>query len=192
MTRRPTIAVIGDAGVRPGSPAYESARTLGTLAVDRGFRIVTGGLGGVMEAACRGAHDSHAYREGDTIGILPQDDPNHANPWVDIAIATGMNHTRNALVANADAVVAVGGGAGTLSEIAFAWTLRRLVVALDGPGWASRVAGAPLDRRCRYPDVPDDQIYAAADPAAAMEVIQVRLPIYSRWGRSFGSGGNVG
>lgn len=187
MSRRPAIAVIGDASVQPGSLAYDAAQTIGMLAVDHGFRIVTGGLRGVMEAACRGAHDSAAYREGDTIGILPQDDPTHANPWVDIAIATGMNHTRNALVANADAVVAVGGGAGTLSEIAFAWTLRRLVVALDVPGWGSRLSGAPLDQRSRYPDIPDDQVYWAADPAAAIALIKARLHLYSRWGRAFTS-----
>ena len=192
MTRRPAIAVIGDAGVLPGSPVYDSARALGTLAVDHGFRIVTGGLRGVMEAACRGAHESSGYREGDTIGILPQDDPSHANPWVDIAIATGMNHTRNALVANADAVVAVGGGAGTLCEIAFAWTLRRLVVALDVPGWGARLAGAPLDQRPRYPEISDDQVYAAADAAAAVALIRARLPLYSRWGRAFSAGGSVG
>jgi uncharacterized protein (TIGR00725 family) len=192
MSRRPTIAVIGDAGVKPGSPVYDAARVLGALAVDNGYRIVTGGLGGVMEAACRGAHESSAYREGDTIGILPHDDPNHANPWVDIAIATGMNHTRNALVANAHAVVALGGGAGTLSEIAFAWTLRRLVVALDVPGWAARLAGAPLDQRTRYRDIPDDQIFLAEDPAAAVALIKERLPRYDRWGRGFGNADNIG
>lgn len=185
MKRRPTIAVIGDAGAQPGSQVYECARTLGMLAIDDGFRIVTGGLAGVMEAACRGAHDSRAYKEGDTIGILPQDDPNNANPWVDIAIATGLNHARNSLVANADAVAAIGGGAGTLSEIAFAWTMRRLVVALDVPGWGTRLAGAPLDQRKRYADLPDDQIFAASDPSAAIALIKSRLPLYDRWGRAF-------
>lgn len=192
MTRRPAIAVIGDAGAQPSTPAYNASRVLGKLAVDRGFRIVTGGLRGVMEAACRGAHESRFYREGDTIGILPQDNPNHANQWVDIAIASGMNHARNALVANADAVVAVGGGAGTLSEIAFAWTLRRLVVALDVPGWASRLAGSPLDQRTRYPNISDDQIYSAKSPEAAMKLIVDRLPLYSRWGREFSSSQDIG
>tara|TARA_R110002012_G_scaffold137042_3_gene291518 strand:+ start:53258 stop:53824 length:567 start_codon:yes stop_codon:yes gene_type:complete len=187
MSRRSTIAIIGDAGVKPHSSAYNAARDLGTLAIDHGFRIVTGGLGGVMEAACLGAHESSVYREGDTIGILPQDDPNQANPWVDISIATGINHARNALVANADAVVAVGGGAGTLSEIAFAWTSRRLVVALDVPGWGSRLAGTLLDQRVRYCDIPDDQIFPAASPAAAIALIVERLPMYCRWGRSFKS-----
>ena len=186
MSRRPAIAVIGDAGVSSGSLVYDAARGLGTLAVDNGYRIVTGGLGGVMEAACRVARESDAYREGDTLGILPQDDPSHANPWVDIAIATGMSHARNALVANADAVVAVGGVAGTMSEIAFAWTLRRLVVALDNPGWGKRLAGSPLDQRIRYREIPDDQIFLVEGPAAAVALITQRLPHYGRWGRSFG------
>lgn len=185
MSRRPSIAVIGDAGIVAGSPTYEAARTVGRLGVDNGYRIVTGGLGGVMEAACQGAHESQRYREGDTLGILPQDDPQQANPLVDIVIATGMNHARNALVANAEAVVAIGGGAGTLSEIAFAWTLRRLVIALDCPGWAEKLAGAPLDNRRRYTTIPDDQIFKAATPESAILLVNERLPQYSSWGRAF-------
>ncbi|AXS84119.1 TIGR00725 family protein [Marinobacter sp. Arc7-DN-1] len=185
MNRRPVIAVIGSAGVAPGSECYEAARLAGKLAVDHGYRIVTGGLGGVMEAASMGAHESNQYREGDTVGILPHDDPREANPWVDVVIATGMNHARNALVANADAVIAIGGGAGTLSEIAFAWTLRRLIVALETPGWAERLAGAPLDQRPRYPDIPDDQIFSAPTPGDAVTLINERLPQYTTWGRRF-------
>jgi len=119
------------------------------------------------------------------VGILPHDDPREANPWVDIVIATGMNHARNALVANADAVIAIGGGAGTLSEIAFAWTLRRLIVALEIPGWAEGLAGAPLDQRARYTNIPDDQIFSAPTPGAAVTLINDRLPQYTNWGRQF-------
>jgi len=185
MSRRPVIAVIGNAGVASGSACYEAARLAGQLAVDHGYRVVTGGLGGVMEAASKGAHESTQYREGDTVGILPHDDPREANPWVDVVIATGMNHSRNALVANADAVIAIGGGAGTLSEIAFAWTLRRLIVALEIPGWAERLAGAPLDQRTRYTNIPDDQIFSAPTPGAAVTLINDRLPQYTNWGRQF-------
>jgi uncharacterized protein (TIGR00725 family) len=185
MSRRPVIAIIGNAGVISGSECYEAARLTGKLAVDHGYRVVTGGLRGVMEAASMGAHESARYREGDTVGILPHDDPREANPWVDVVIATGMNHARNALVANADAVIAVGGGAGTLSEIAFAWTLRRLVVALELPGWAEKLAGAPLDQRTRYTDIPDDQIFGAPTPGAAIIIVNERLPHYTKWGRTF-------
>jgi uncharacterized protein (TIGR00725 family) len=104
--------------------------------------LVCGGLGGVMEAACRGAKS----RLGTTVGLLPGSDRGAANGWVDVAVATGMGEMRNALVVrSADAVVAVGGGWGTLSEIAFArktgkpvvgvgWELEDVVAAQSGAG----------------------------------------------------------
>jgi uncharacterized protein (TIGR00725 family) len=89
--------------------------------------VVTGGLGGVMEAACRGARS----RGGRTIGILPGLDRDAANGWVQVALATGLGELRNGLVVRgADAVVAVGGGHGTLSEIGFALKLGRPVVGV--------------------------------------------------------------
>lgn len=150
-SRRLLLAIIGDASVPESDPRYDLAREIGRLGVDAQFRILCGGLGGVMEAACRGAHESAGYREGDTLGLLPGFDPVAANPWVDIAIPTGLEHLRNGLVANADAVIAIGGGAGTLSEIAFAWMLKRPVIALDSEGWSGKLAGRPLDAR-RKPD----------------------------------------
>jgi uncharacterized protein (TIGR00725 family) len=92
-----------------------------------GVVLVTGGLGGVMEAACRGARS----RGGRTIGILPGLDRDAANGWVQVALATGLGELRNGLVVRgADAVVAVGGGHGTLSEIGFALKLGRPVVGV--------------------------------------------------------------
>ena len=86
----------------------------------RGAILVCGGLGGVMEAACKGAKEAG----GTTVGILPGTDRSDANTWVDLAIPTGLGQARNAIVVrSADAVVAIGGGYGTLSEIALA--LRR-------------------------------------------------------------------
>jgi uncharacterized protein (TIGR00725 family) len=109
---------------------------------------VTGGLGGVMEAASRGAHSAKGYREGDVVGILPVSDGAAANELVDIAIPTGMGIARNVLVvATADAVVAVGGGSGTLSEIAVAWQLGKPIVALELEGWSGRLAGEAIDAR---------------------------------------------
>jgi uncharacterized protein (TIGR00725 family) len=89
--------------------------------------LVTGGLGGVMEAACRGAREAG----GTTIGILPGSDRSAANAYVGIAIPTGLGEARNALVVRAaDALIAIGGGYGTLSEIAFALKAGKRVVGL--------------------------------------------------------------
>jgi uncharacterized protein (TIGR00725 family) len=92
-----------------------------------GVVLVCGGLGGAMEAVCKGAKEAG----GTTIGILPGSDRSDANPFVDIAIATGLGEARNAIIVRAaDAVVAVGGGYGTLSEIALALRCSKRVVGL--------------------------------------------------------------
>jgi uncharacterized protein (TIGR00725 family) len=89
--------------------------------------VVTGGLGGVMAAACRGAHDAG----GTTLGILPGSDRAAANQWVTVAVATGLGELRNGLVVRAaDAVIAVAGEYGTLSEIALALKAGKRVVGL--------------------------------------------------------------
>ena len=89
--------------------------------------VVCGGLGGVMEAACRGARGAG----GRTLGILPGLDRSAANPFVDVAVATGLGEARNALVVRAaDALVAIGGGYGTLSEVALALKAMKPVVGL--------------------------------------------------------------
>jgi uncharacterized protein (TIGR00725 family) len=89
--------------------------------------LVCGGLGGVMEAACRGAKAHGAT----TIGVLPGSDPHAANPWVDIPICTGMAHARNVIIIKtARAVIAVGGAYGTLSEIGHALAEKVPVVGL--------------------------------------------------------------
>jgi hypothetical protein len=94
-----------------------------------GFTVVCGGMGGVMEAVCRGAVDGG----GLTVGILPVEDPAMANPWVRVALPTGMGSARNRLVALAGgAMVAVGGRYGTLSEIAFALDAGRPVCSMGG------------------------------------------------------------
>ena len=177
MTRA-SIGVIGDGGALPDSIPYRLADGVGEKLVDAGFRVVTGGLGGVMEAACRGARRSAAFRPGDTIGLLPGHDAAGVNPFVDVAIATGMGHARNLLCAHADAVVAVGGGAGTLSEIAMAWIFDRLIVAFRIDGWSGKVAGTRIDPRVRFPTIPDDQVFGVSTPEEAAAVLVERLPHY--------------
>lgn len=119
------VSVIG-AGTCDAATA-EIARRLGRLLARQGYVVVCGGLGGVMTAVCQGAREAG----GRTIGILPGDDPKAANPFVDVPIVTGLGIARNVLVVkNGEAVVAVAGGAGTLSEIGVALKLGRPVVAI--------------------------------------------------------------
>jgi len=178
--RRTLIAVVGNASVPPGDPRLALAQDLGRRIVDEGWSLVTGGHGGVMEAAGRGARESERWTPGASLGLLPGHDPGLANPFVDIAIPTGLDVARNSLVAHADAVVAVGGGAGTLSEMALAWQLLRLVIALEGPGWAGRLAGQPLDERQRYPEIPDDCVRGARDAEEAVALLRRWLPRYAQ------------
>jgi uncharacterized protein (TIGR00725 family) len=125
MTRTPYVAVVGPGDASPQE--LHAAEEVGAGLAAAGIVVVTGGLGGVMEAACRGARSRH----GHTLGILPGEDREAANGWVEIAVATGLGELRNGLVVRAaDALVAVGGGHGTLSEVALALKLGRPVVGL--------------------------------------------------------------
>jgi predicted Rossmann-fold nucleotide-binding protein len=81
-------------------------------------------------------------------------------------------------VAQSDAVVAVGGGAGTLSEMAFAWIRNRLVVAMEVDGWSGEMAGRKIDDRSRSPAPEDDRVFAASNAAEALEVVEHRLKQY--------------
>jgi uncharacterized protein (TIGR00725 family) len=154
LTRRPQIAVIGK-----GTPDEELARLaeeVGRGIAAAGAVLVTGGMGGVMEAASRGAREA----DGDVIGIVPTEDPTAANPHVTHVVATGIGHARNlAVVASADAVIAIGGEWGTLAEVGFARRLGRTVAALrswtvSGPG---AMEGGP-------------GIEVVADPGAAVRL----------------------
>jgi uncharacterized protein (TIGR00725 family) len=129
------------------------AEDVGAAIARAGAVLVCGGLGGVMAAACRGA----AGMGGTTVGILPGEDAAAANPWVAVAVPTGLGELRNALVVRAaQAVVAVAGEYGTLSEIALALKIGRPVVGLGTWGLV-RPDGSP-----------DAGVHAAADPAGAV------------------------
>ncbi len=168
--RRRVMSVIGAGSALEGDVGG-TCRDLGRTAVDAGFRIATGGLGGVMEAVSLGAHESQQYGEGDVIGILPSYDGASANEHVDIVVPTGLGIARNVvLVSMADVVIAVGGGSGTLSEIAVAWQLGKPIVAIaPAGGWAQKLAGEAIDARR------SDRIVCAADGidavAKALELI---------------------
>jgi uncharacterized protein (TIGR00725 family) len=145
------VAVIG-AGV-PDVERDAQAEAVGRELARRGAILVCGGLGGVMEAASRGAREAG----GITVGLLPGPDREGANPHLTLALPTGMGELRNGLVVRAaDAVIAVGGEYGTLSEIGFALKLGRPVVGLRT--WELSQGG-----------VPRDAIEAVDDPARAVE-----------------------
>lgn len=176
--RKPVIAVVGDGYLTPDSPVEALAENIGEILVDRGYRVLTGGMGGVMEAASRGAHCSANYSPGDTIGLLPRSQSSSANPFVDIALPTGLGHLRNGLVAHSEAIIAIGGGAGTLSEMAQAWILDRLIVSLRVEGWSGRLADQPLDGRRRFEDIPEDMVFGAANAQEAIALVDYWLPKY--------------
>ena len=119
------VAVVG--GGVAGEEEQAAAEAVGRGLAERGAVVVTGGLGGVMAAACRGARGAG----GVTLGLLPGVDRGAANPWVTVAVPTGLGELRNGLVVRAsDALVAVAGEYGTLSEIALGLKLGRRVVGL--------------------------------------------------------------
>lgn len=161
------VAVVG--GGEAGDDDARLAEELGRELARRGAVVVTGGLGGVMAAACRGAKAAG----GSTVGILPTSDRADANPWVDVAVPTGLGEGRNLLVVRAaDAVVAVAGEFGTLSEIALALRAGTPVVGLRT--WELAREGRPVDA-----------IVVASSPADAADKALARAT--SRRGRPTGS-----
>lgn len=125
IRKRLRVGVIG--GARPDMAAREAAAKVGELIAKAGAVLVCGGLGGVMEAAALGARRAG----GLTIGILPGSSTAEANPSIDVPIATGIGYARNSLVAlNADALIAIDGEYGTLSEIAYGVIYGKTVVGL--------------------------------------------------------------
>jgi len=120
------ISVIGAGSCDKNT--YSMAEDVGRLAAQREAILITGGLGGVMEAASKGANEAG----GTVIGILPGFSKADANPYVTIPITTGLSHARNMIVVrSADAVIAVAGEYGTLSEIAIALKLGKPVIGIN-------------------------------------------------------------
>lgn len=122
---KPIIAVIGGGNCTKEETAL--AEHVGALLAQQGAVVICGGLSGVMEAVARGAKANG----GVTVGILPGDDPRAANPFIDVPLATGLGEMRNFLIVRAaHALIAIGGGVGTLSEIALAQRIGKPVVGL--------------------------------------------------------------
>jgi uncharacterized protein (TIGR00725 family) len=151
----PWIAVVGPRRADAREAAW--AEEAGAAIADAGAVLVCGGLGGVMEAACRGARS----RGGVTVGLLPGSDREEANGWVLLAIPTGLGEARNALIVrSADAVVAIGGAWGTLSEIALAMKAGKPVIGLET--WELGRAGVPVEGVIRAHDAASAVIEALA------------------------------
>jgi uncharacterized protein (TIGR00725 family) len=149
------IGVVGSGGEVEQTNA--AAEEVGRAIARAGAIVVCGGLGGVMAAACRGARDEG----GRTIGLLPGTDRDAGNEWLDVTIPTGLGEMRNALVVRAsDALVAVGGEFGTLSEIALALKLGTPVVGLGT--WELARGGQPVDVIIRA-ETPDAAVSLALE-----------------------------
>ncbi|HEU5488533.1 MAG TPA: TIGR00725 family protein [Candidatus Nitrosotalea sp.] len=145
MTKKIQILVVGhnESGCTPEAAAlgYET----GVEVAKSGAVLITGGLGGVMKAACHGAKDAG----GLTVGIIPQNDPSFANEYCDIIIPSGMGLARDFLNAlSADGVIMIGGGSGTLSETCVAYMHKKPIVAIkNSGGTAEKYADQYLDQR---------------------------------------------
>ncbi|MBD3277551.1 MAG: TIGR00725 family protein [Candidatus Aegiribacteria sp.] len=133
-----SISVIGGSAASSKSCAH--ARKLGEMLAEAGYTVICGGGSGVMEAVCLGAKE----KGGRTVGILPGADPSEANRWVDIAVVTGMGTARNRIIAlTGEAVCAIDGGPGTLSEIAYALQAGKPVCAMGK--WSGIEGVIPVD-----------------------------------------------
>ena len=143
------IGIIGPNKSACSNELYDFGIELGKQIASPERVIICGGLSGFMEAVCNGAKQSRKTFNGQTIGILPDSVSDNANPYIDISIPTGIGVARNIIIVNsADIIIAAGGGAGTLSELAFAWQQKKTVLCITQfDGWAKKLAGENLDSR---------------------------------------------
>ena len=153
MSREPYIAVIGPSAGTPAELAL--GQEVGRLIAEAGAVLVCGGMGGVMETAAGGCADAG----GRSVGILPSESRLDANPYLTVVVATGLGEARNAIVVRtADAVIAIRGEFGTLSEIALALKMGRPVIGLGT--WELAKDGVPVDAVVRASD-PQDAVKTA-------------------------------
>ena len=141
-----TIGIIGDSAERPELNSI--AEKMGILIAKEGYTLITGGRQGIMQAASRGAKSVDPRPEtARVIGILPGTDGTGSNPYIDYVIPTGVGWARNQIVVlSSDIVVAMGGGAGTLSEMSYAWVYKKPILAFTGiEGWSNNLAGSYID-----------------------------------------------
>ena len=167
------IAVIGNSNIENDVKKQKISFELGKLIIDNGFILATGGLGGVMEYASKGAKTSGKYTENSIIGVLPDYNSDNANKYIDIAIPTGFGLARNImLISMANAVIAVGGGSGTLNEISASWQMNKLLIGLQVSGWSEKLCDKALDERR------NDIIYCAKNAQEAIEILNSKISYY--------------
>lgn len=165
--RKLQIAVIGYNGDRCTEDARRLAYETGKEIGKAGAVLVCGGLGGVMEEACKGAKEAG----GTTVGIIPQDDFSHANKYCDIVICSTIGFARDFIVAaSADGIIAVGGGVGTLTELSIGYLMKKPLAAVSGSGGtADLYCGKFLDERKRV------EIKMASTPAEAVKIVMQKI-----------------
>ncbi len=175
MSRRPLQATLIGPSQAP-TALLSAAEAIGAALAQRGITLVTGGRGGVMEAASRGA----ALSGGLVVGVLPGSELAQANRWCSVVLPTDLGHARNALTVLAgDLVICIGGAAGTLSEICFAWLQGRPILGLRGHGgWTDALAGQALDHRPQAPLQSCDSLDELLDALDSIcdELERSRLP----------------
>lgn len=168
------IAIIGSAGweeypdEKPNKKAFAIAYEVGKLVGRRNAILVCGGKGGIMEAACRGAKEENSI----TVGIVSGNTRNQANKYVDVEIVSGMiNCAEEAIIISmCDGLIIIGGGSGTLQEIAIAYRNKKPMVAITSiSGWGEKLANSYLDQRQLI------KIEEAVSPKEAMTLLLKRI-----------------
>jgi len=160
--RKIQIAVVGYNKDKCTEQARILAYEVGKEVARAGAVLVCGGLGGVMESACKGSKENNGF----TIGIIPQDEFSFANGFCDVVICTGIGFARDFIIASsADGIIAIGGGVGTLIEMAAGYMIKKSIVVIAGSGGvADTYAGKYLDERNRVP------ILVAKDARSAVQI----------------------
>lgn len=161
-----TVGIIGDSN--EVKTHNDTAENMGRLIALSGYTLVTGGRQGVMAAASRGARSVNPRPEtARVIGILPGLNKNEGNSFIDYVIPTGIGWARNQIVVlSSDVVVAIGGGAGTLSEMAYAWAYNKPVIAFNiKQGWSTKLAGEKIDYKR------NDSVIKVSSPEEAIKII---------------------
>lgn len=148
MSRRSNISVLGSYSATKEEEhlAYQLGYGLANL----GVNVISGGQKGVMHSLSKGVHEArlHGFESAYIIGILPKSGFDEGNVYLDLAIPVGSAHLQNSIIPlAADLVIAIGGSAGTLAEIAMAWQFRKPIALLGDHGWAGRLGNTKLDNR---------------------------------------------